>query len=121
MRVLGIFLLLGATCIVWAQDGKSELIYTSADLLKRCSGNGQDRQICFAYIRGFSDGNRWLLRDEPVAPSAAAPHAVCVPNSEPIEAAADLLVARFRGRASEVNTLSPFRALSMSLSQRYPC
>jgi hypothetical protein len=122
MRVrLGLLILIGATCLVRAQDSKAEPIYTAANLYNRCSGNSQDRQICFAYIRGFSDGNRWLLRDAPVAPGVVAPQAVCVPNAEPIQSAADLVVARFRGRTSELKNLSPFRALSMSLSQRYPC
>lgn len=118
---LGVLFLLAATCLVSGQDGKAEPIYTAADLYSRCSGGSQDRQLCFAYLRGFSDGNRWLLRDAPVAPSVVAPQAVCVPNTEPIGSAADLLVARFRERQSELEKLSPFRAVSMSLSQRYPC
>lgn len=104
-----------------AQDKKNEPIYTAADLYNRCSGSSQDRQLCFAYIRGFSDGNRWLLTDAPVARGVAVPWGVCVPNAEPISAAADLVVARFRGRESEIDTLSPFRALSIALSGRYPC
>lgn len=104
-----------------AQDAKGEPIYTAADLYRRCSGSDQDKQLCYAYIRGFSDGNRWLLRGEPVAPAALSQQAVCVPNAEPIARASDLLVARFRDRSAELEKLSPFRALSMALSARYPC
>lgn len=118
----GILTLLATTCVfLFAQNGKPEPINTADDLFNRCSGGTQDRQLCFAYVRGFSDGNRWLLHDETVAPGVTAPQAVCIPNGESIEVAADLIVARFRGRQAELNKLSPFRALSMSLSQRYRC
>lgn len=122
-RYLGLVVVVAAVGAVGAvaQDNKVEPIYTAADLYNRCSGGSQDRQLCFAYIRGFSDGNRWLLTDAPVARGVAAPLGVCVPNAEPISAAADLVVARFRGRNSEIDALSPFRALSIALSGRYPC
>ena len=102
-------------------QGMGEPIYTAADLYDRCAGTSADRQLCFAYIRGFSDGHIWLLRDSPAASLSLAGFAVCVPNSEAIGVAADLVVARFRDRAAELSPLSPYRALSMSLSQRYPC
>ncbi len=116
--LLGLFMIQA----IAAQDGSGEPVYTSADLYKHCSGSGQSRQLCYAYIRGFSDGNRWLLRDEPVTViDVSTPQAVCVPKAEPIGSAADLFVARFRGRTEELAKLSPFRALSIALSNRYPC
>jgi hypothetical protein len=121
LRLASLALPLLFAAVLAAQNGKSEPIYTAADLHRRCSGSDQDRQLCYAYIRGFSDGNRWLLRDEPVAAVAVAPQAVCVPNSEPISRASDLFVARFQGRVSELDSLSPFRALSIALASRYPC
>ena len=122
MRLL-LALLLTAffTQMLSAQDGEIKPIYTSWDLLDRGEASGLDRQLCFAYIRGFSDGNRWLLRDMPVAVGVGVPHSVCVPNSESISTAADFFVARFRWRRDELSDLSPFRALSMALSGRYPC
>ena len=100
---------------------EQEPIVTSADLFARCASEDAGRQLCYAYIRGFSDGNRWLLKDAPVVVGVPTPQAMCVPNAEPIQVAADLFVARFRGRTQELEKLSPFRALSMALAGRYPC
>ena len=105
--------------IMSAQD--KEPIFTADDLFQRCQAADQGRQLCFAYMRGFSDGNRWLLSDEPVTRVGGAPQAVCIPNREPIARAAELFVARFRGREAELAELSPFRAISVALSSRYPC
>jgi len=105
---------------VAAQSSRVEPIYTAGDLYDRCAAPGEGRRLCVAYLRGFSDGNRWLLRYQPVT-LERIPHAVCVPNSESIEQAADLFVARFRDRRTELNPLSPFRAVSQALSGRYPC
>ena len=104
---------------VGAQHDKGEPIFTADDLYARCTSS--DRAVCVAYIRGFSDGNRWLLRDASVGASFDAAHAVCVPNREPISGATDLFVARFKGRRLELAQLSPYRALSLALSGRYPC
>jgi len=112
-------LILGSTQS--SQAAEQEPIVTAADLFARCVSEDAGRQLCYAYIRGFSDGNRWLVKDEPVAIGVPTPQAVCVPNAEPIRSAADLFVARFRSRADELQQLSPFRALSMALAGRYPC
>jgi Rap1a immunity proteins len=121
MRPILIFALLTTVLATYAQKPSSEPIYTSADLFNACSGTGNALRLCFAYIRGFSDGNRWLLRDSPTPGALGNPAAVCVPNAEPIENAAALFVARFKGSDAEIQKLSPFRALSMALSNRYPC
>jgi hypothetical protein len=99
-----------------------EKILTAQDLFDHCSSSeAVERQVCFAYIRGFSDGNRWLLRDEPVPRLELAPQGVCVPNAEPAHRAAGAFVSFFRLQPSPLRTLSPFRALSKALAQRYPC
>jgi hypothetical protein len=103
-----------------AQNGKGEPIFSADDLLNRCRGTETDRQLCYAYLRGFSDGNRWLVHDQPGG-ALAGDGSVCIPNREPIGLAADLLVARFRGRPAEVGRLSPFRAISIALGSRYSC
>jgi len=104
-----------------AQAADQEPVVTAADLFARCISKEAERQVCYAYIRGFSDGNRWLVKDEPVAVGVPTPQAVCVPNAEPLRNAAELFVSRFRDRANELQHLSPFRALSMALAQRYAC
>lgn len=114
-----IICVVGCAPITSAQE--KEPIFTANDLFQRCQAADQGRQLCFAYMRGFSDGNRWLLADEPVARVGGAPQGVCIPNREPIARAAELFVARFRGRESELAELSPFRAISVALSSRYPC
>ncbi len=122
MRALTLIGLLVAVAAVAPYGQTNEPIFTADDLLQKCgSGDGIDQGLCFAYLRGFSDANRWLLRDQPVAYTGPTPQAVCIPNSEPIRNAADLLVVRFRGREAEVHNLSPFRAIASALAGRYPC
>ena len=110
-----------------AQDGQSdetlESIWTVSGLYDHCAATGQTLLMCHTYIRGFPDGNMWLLRYSTVGPIYPIDHGVCVPNAEPIALAADLFVARFRGRQGreEMDKLSPHRALSIALSSRYPC
>ena len=119
LAIMGLALVAG---ISQAGSRDTEPIVTALDLFEACTGTSNSHHpVCFAYIRGFSDGNRWLLRDSPVVGLEAAPQAVCIPNAEPVVRAADLFVARFRHSREELSTLSPFRALSMALSSRYPC
>jgi hypothetical protein len=103
-----------------AQNGKDEPIFTTTQLMQKCSGTGGDRQLCYAYLRGFSDGNRWLIHDH-ISVVVDTEGAVCIPNREPIGLAADLLVARFKGHESELGPLSPYRVVSIALSSRYSC
>jgi hypothetical protein len=99
-----------------------EPVFTSEDLIRQCTGGATDRSVCAAYIRGFSDGNRWVLRDSPHSIAQAPnPTAVCIPNAASIDAAADLLLAYFADREVELRELSPYRALSRALSGKYPC
>ena len=122
VRIIAIVAAMGLVAgAATAQRFGNEPIFTAHDLYTRCAGNEADRRLCFAYIRGFSDGNRWLLTDRPGAALGPREHAVCIPNAEPIATAADLFVARFKGRASELQKLSPYRALSAALANRYPC
>ena len=111
-----------ALLAVIGQRPSGETIHTAADLFAACESSGEGRRLCLAYIRGFADGHRWLLRDAPVtAVLAANSHTVCIPNSESVETAASLFVARFKERSKELDVLSPYRALSQALAGRYKC
>jgi hypothetical protein len=91
----------------------------SFDLYKHCTAS--DRTACFAYIRGFSDGNRFLLCDQPMAAISSTAHAACVPNREPIASAGRGLRAnRARNTAKPAKRRISRRIRRRSRHRRHP-